>query len=128
MPQPIHAKQRKLLEHTEMSRADGQKQQIHHHQAANEQVHVVPMIIIHQIGRKQVGQLHAPQNDDVQQGEEHREVPRRRHPELDVGHAFERTLYLAYALDETYQPKQGQECNAGRKQIAQQDTRSRRTQ
>ena len=101
-----------------MARTDGQHQQVEHHDTANEQLHVVPMVIVHQAGGKQIGQLHAPQDDDMQHGKEHGEVACRRHPKLDVGHAFKRALYLAHAFDEAHQPKQGQERDVWDKQVA----------
>ena len=58
--QPIDAEQGKLLEHTEMACADGQYQQVCHHDATDEQLHIVPMVVIHQISGQQIGQLHTP--------------------------------------------------------------------
>ena len=105
-PQPIDAKQRKLLEHTEMACAEGQYQQVNHHDAADKQLHVIPMVVIHQISGKQVGQLHTAQDDNMQHRKEYGKVACRTHPKLDVGHALERALYLAHAFDEAYQPQQ----------------------
>ena len=126
--QPIDAEQGEFLEHTEMARADGQYQQIHHHDAADEQLHVVPMEVIHQISGQQIGQLHTPQDNDMQHGEEHGEVAGRTHPKLDVRHALKRALYLAHTFNEAYQPKQRKESDMRRNQIAEQYPGSRPTQ
>ena len=64
----------------------------------------------------------------MQQGEEYREVACRRHPKLDIRHAFKRALYLAHAFDEAHQPQCGQKGDVRREQVAQQDTRSRPAQ
>ena len=54
------AQQAQLLEQAEMACTDGQNEQVEHHDAAHEPVHISPMVMVHQIGGKQVRQLHAP--------------------------------------------------------------------
>ena len=53
--------------------------------------------------------LHAAQNNDVQQREEHGKVALGRHPQLDVRHALESSLNFADAFDEAKRPEQRQE-------------------
>ena len=78
--QPVDAKQRKLLHEAEVCGAGGYDQQVDGHECGNEHVHVVPVVVVHQVGHQQVGQLHAAQYDDVKQGEEDGEVALGRHP------------------------------------------------
>ena len=121
--QPVDAEEGELLDDAEVARAGGEYQQVDQHDAAHEQVHVAPVVVVHQVCGKQVGQLHAAQDDDVQQGEEDGEVALGRHPQLDVRHALERPLYLADALDEAHRPEQGQEGDVGRGKVAHQHAR-----
>lgn len=53
--------------------------------------------------------LHAAQNDDVQQREEHGKVALGRHPQLDGRHRFEGSLNFTDTLDEAKRPEQRQE-------------------
>ena len=121
--QPVDAEEGELLDDAEVARAGGEYQQVDQHDAAHEQVHVAPVVVVHQVCGKQVGQLHAAQDDDVQQGEEDGEVALGRHPQLDVRHAFERPLNLADALDEAHCPEQGQVGDVGRGKVAHQHAR-----
>ena len=83
--------------------ANGLYQQDYYHQSGYEKMHIRPVIMIHQVGRNQVGQLHAAQYDDMKPREEYGKIPLGRHPQLDVGHTFKSTLNLAHPLDEAYQ-------------------------
>ena len=121
--QPVDTEEGKLLDDAEVARAGGEYQQVDQHHTTHEQVHVAPVVVVHEVRGQQVGQLHAAQDDDVQQGEEDGEVALGRHPQLDGGHALERSLNLADALDETHRPEQGQEGDVGRGKVAHQHAR-----
>ncbi len=118
--QPVDAEEGELLDDAEVARAGAQVQQVDQHDAAHEQMHVAPVVVVHEVRGQQVGQLHAAQDDDVQQGEEDGEVALGRHPQLDGGQTLERSLNLADALDETHRPEQGQVGDVGRGEVAHQ--------
>ena len=119
---PVDAQQGQFLHETEVAHAGSQYQQVDQHQGGDEQVHARPVIVVQQPGSHQVGQLHATQDDDVQQGEEDGEVAFGRHPQLYVRHGFESTLNLADAFDKAHRPQQGQKGDVGRHQVAHQCT------
>ena len=118
--QPVDAEEGELLDDAEVARAGGQVQQIDQHHTTHEQVHIAPVVVVHEVRGQQVGQLHAAQDDDVQQGEEDGEVALGCHPQLDGGHALERSLNLADALDEAHRPEQGQVGDVGGGEVAHQ--------
>lgn len=78
------------------------------------------------MGGEKIGHLHAAQNNDMQHREKYRKVTLRRHPQLDVRHALESSLYLADSLHETNPPKQRQNRDMRSSQVARQHARSRR--
>ena len=116
--EPVDAEERELAHEAEVAHAAGQHDEHDEHHGGREEVHVGPVIIIHQAGGDQVGQLHAAENHDVQHGEEHREVALRGHPQLYGGHTLEGAFYLADALNEAYGPEQRQEGDVGSHQVA----------
>ena len=94
----VDAAQRHTLRHR-TPRTAQHKLAKHHitHRAYGKHMHHLPCEMESDHSRKPRTARDGGQQHNVQHREEHAEVARRRNPQLNVGHALERALYLGYA-------------------------------
>ncbi len=115
---PVDTIQRHGTHEAEVFGADKEKQQHREHHSVDKQIHVGPVIVVHDISGGEVGNLHAAQYQQVQVWEEHGEVALGRHPQLNVRHTLKGALNLCHTADEAHRPQQRQTGDVGSHDVA----------
>ena len=78
------------------------------HQAHHEPVHQSPMTMKGEGGSEEAGSFDGGEQHEMEQGEKDGHVAFGRHPELDGGHTFKRSLNLGHTTEEAEGPQQWQ--------------------